>query len=189
MNTDTVEVGNNVKIHYVGTLADGTEFDNSHDRGEPISFTVGSGDMIPGFENAVIGMVREQTKTFTLSPQEAYGDLVPNAIQHVSKDAFPPNYDFVLGTTVQGSGPQGPFLATIHAVDDTSVQLDMNHPLAGKELTFAIELVDIQATESYATATMLEGLKVPELRAVAKERGLKGYAKLKKAELLDLLDA
>ena len=107
----------------------------------------------------------------------------------MSKDAFPPNYTFVIGTTVQGSGPQGPFLATIHSVDDASIQLDMNHPLAGKELTFQIELVDIQATESYATATMLEGLKVAELRAVAKERGLKGYTKLKKAELLELLGA
>ena len=186
---NTVEVGNNVKIHYVGTLADGTEFDNSHDRGEPISFAVGSGDMIPGFENAVIGMTRGQTKTFTLSPQEAYGERVPNAIQHVSKDAFPPNYTFDIGTTVQGSGPQGAFLATIQAIDESSVQLDMNHPLAGKALTFNIEVVEIQATTSSATDTMLEGLKVGELRAVAKERGLKGYTKLKKAELLDLLGA
>ena len=185
----TVEVGNNVKVHYIGTLTDGTEFDNSHDRGEPINFEVGSGNMIPGFENAIIGMTKGQAKTFTLSSQEAYGDRVDGAVQHVSKDAFPPNYTFVIGTTVQGSGPQGPFLATIHSVDDASIQLDMNHPLAGKELTFQIELVDIQATESYATATMLEGLKVAELRAVAKERGLKGYTKLKKAELLELLGA
>jgi FKBP-type peptidyl-prolyl cis-trans isomerase 2 len=82
-------------------------------------------------------------------------------------------------------------LATIRAIDESSVQLDMNHPLAGKELTFNIEVVEVQTltTASSATVTMLEGLKVPELRAVAKERGLKGYTKLKKAELLDLLGA
>ena len=187
----TIEVGNNITVHYIGTLTDGTEFDNSYVRGTPISFEVGAGVMISGFDEATVGMTEGQTKTFTLSSSEAYGDYVPDAIQHVSKEAFGPEYDFVVGTTVQGQGPQGAFLATIRAIDESSVQLDMNHPLAGKELTFNIEVVEVQTltTASSATVTMLEGLKVPELRAVAKERGLKGYTKLKKAELLDLLGA
>jgi peptidylprolyl isomerase len=185
----TVEVGNNIEVHYIGTLADGTEFDNSYVRGEPIKFEAGAGNMIGGFDRAVLGMNKGETKSFTLSPEEAYGERVPNAIQNVSKEAFGPGYDFVVGTTVQGRGPQGAFLATIHAVDETSVQLDMNHPLAGKELTFNVEVVEIYTTASSAAATMLEGLKVAELRAVAKERGLKGYTKLKKAELLELLGA
>tara|TARA_Y100000310_G_scaffold290084_1_gene316983 strand:+ start:658 stop:1221 length:564 start_codon:yes stop_codon:yes gene_type:complete len=184
---NTVEVGNNIAVHYIGTLADGTEFDNSYVRGEPIRFEAGAGMMIGGFDKAVIGMTKGQTKSFTLSPEEAYGDRVPNAIQHISKEAFGPDYDFVVGTIVQGSGPQGAFLATIQAVDESSVQLDMNHPLAGKELTFNVEVVEVYTATTSATATMLEGLKVAELRAVAKERGLKGYAKLKKAELLELL--
>jgi len=183
----TVEVGNNVKVHYIGTLVDGTEFDNSYVRGEPISFEVGAGIMIGGFDNAIVGMTEGQKKSFTLSAEDAYGERVPNAIQHVPKEAFGPDYNFVVGTTVQGRGPQGAFLATIHTIDESSVQLDMNHPLAGQELTFNIKVVEVQATASSATATMLEGLKVPELRAVAKERGLKGYTKLKKAELLELL--
>jgi len=185
----TVEVGNNITVHYIGTLTDGTEFDNSYVRGTPISFEVGAGVMISGFDEATVGMTEGQTKSFTLSSADAYGEIVPNAIQHVPKEAFGPDYNFVIGTTVQGSGPQGAFLATIHTIDESSVQLDMNHPLAGKALTFNIEVVEIQATTSSATDTMLEGLKVGELRAVAKERGLKGYTKLKKAELLDLLGA
>jgi peptidylprolyl isomerase len=185
----TVEVGNNIAVHYIGTLADGTEFDNSYDRGTPINFEVGSGLMISGFDKATVGMTEGQTKSFTLSSEEAYGDRVPNAIQHVSKEAFGPDYNFVVGTTVQGSGPQGAFLATIIAIDESSVQLDMNHPLAGKDLTFNVEVVEVYTATTSATATMLEGLKVAELRAVAKERGLKGYAKLKKAELLELLGA
>ena len=185
----TVKVGNNIAVHYIGTLTDGTEFDNSYDRGDPITFEAGAGTMISGFDKAIIGMTEGQTKSFTLSPKEAYGDRVSDAIQHVSKEAFGPGYDFVVGTTVQGRGPQGAFLATINAVDESSVQLDMNHPLAGKELTFNIEVVEIQTMTLSATDTMLEGLKVGELRAVAKERGLKGYTKLKKAELLELLGA
>ena len=113
-------------------------------------------------------MTSGETKTFTLPPENAYGERNPNAIQHVSKEAFGPEYDFIIGTTVQGQGPQGVFLATIKSVDGTSVELDMNHPLAGNELTFTVEVVDVQNTTSSATTTMLEGLKVADLRAVAK---------------------
>jgi len=187
----TVEVGNNITVHYKGTLTDGTEFDSSHNRNEPINFEVGSGRMIRGFDKAVIGMLPGQTKTVTLAQEEAYGPRYPDATQRVPRTAFGADYPFVIGDTVQGTGPQGPFLATILEYDDTEVALDMNHPLAGKDLTFEIELVEIQSgnVTSSATTTLLAGLKVADLRAVAKERGLKGYTKLKKSELLELLSA
>ena len=187
----TAEVGNNVKVHYKGTLSDGTVFDSSYARGEPLSFTVGTTELLDAFNKAVVNMTVGQTKATTLSPDEAYGHRREDALQRAPKSAFGPDFVFEVGGAVQGSGPQGAFLATIQSIEQTEVVLDINHPLAGKDLTFEIELIEIEtdSATSSAAAIMLEGLKVPELRAVAKERGLKGYAKLKKAELLDLLDA
>ena len=152
--------------------------------------------MIVGFDNAVIGMSEGQYKTVTVPYSEAYGPRMPDASQTVPKDSFPSDFIFETDTTVQGNGPAGPFLATIVEYTDTNVTLDMNHPLAGKDLTFTIELLEIKSenhgvyppgTQGAATTTMLTGLKVAELRAVAKERGFKGYTKLKKSELLELL--
>ena len=187
----TVEVGNNITVHYRGTLSDGTEFDNSYDRNTPITFEVGSGQIIKGFDNAVQGMSEGQSKTVTLTSEEAYGPRHEGAVQTVPRAAFPPDFSFTIGGTVQGSGPDGPFLATIQSFNETEAVLDTNHVLAGEDLTFEIELVEILASSiiSSAATTMLTGLKVAELRAVAKERGLKGYAKLKKAQLLELLSA
>ena len=186
-----VEVGNNITVHYKGMLSDGTEFDNSYVRERPIDFQVGSGQMIAGFDKAVLGMSEGQTKTVTLTEDDGYGPRYPEAVEAVPRTAFPTDFEFATGGTVQGNGPNGQFLATIVEFNDTEVQLDMNHPLAGKELTFEIELVKNQSSNATSSATdeMLTGLKVSELRTVAKERGLKGYAKLKKAELLELLSA
>ena len=185
----TVEVGNNITVHYRGTLSDGTEFDNSYVREKPISFQVGSGQMIAGFDKAVLGMQEGQTKTVTLAENDGYGPRHPDAVETVPRTAFPTDFEFAAGNTVQGTGPNGQFLATIVEHTDTEVTLDMNHPLSGKELTFEIELVENQSnnTKPSATDTMLAGLKVAELRTVAKERGFKGYTKLKKSELLELL--
>ena len=187
----TAKVGNNVKVHYKGTLSDGTVFDNSYTRGEPLPFTVGTPELLGAFSEGVVGMIEGQIKTITLSPEEAYGHRREDAIQRAPKSAFGPDFVFEIGGAIQGSGPAGGFLATIQSVEEDEVVLDVNHPLAGKDLTFEIELLEVKtdSATSSATATMLEGLKVPELRAVAKERGLKGYAKLKKAELLELLGA
>jgi len=188
----TAKVGNNVKVHYKGTLSDGTVFDNSYTRGEPLPFTVGTPELLGAFSEGVVGMIEGQIKTITLSPEEAYGHRREDAIQRAPKSAFGPDFVFEIGGAIQGSGPAGVFLATIQSVEEDEIVLDVNHPLAGKDLTFEIELVEIKtdkSTTSSATATMLEGLKVADLRAVAKERGLKGYTKLKKAELLELLGA
>ena len=142
----TVTVGNNVAVHYVGTFEDGTEFDNSHTRGATLDFTVGAGRMIKGFDQAVVGMTEGQTKTVSLTPDNAYGERVQEAIQTVPMAAFGPDFKFELGEMIQGNGPQGPFLAKIEAIEEAEQQvvLDMNHPLAGKTLNFEIQMVKIQ---------------------------------------------
>ena len=143
----TVEVGNNVKIHYVGTLTDGTEFDNSHKRGSAMDIEVGAPGLIAGFTTALVGMTEGQTKSVTLTPEEAYGQRNEEALQRVPKEAFGPDFDFVLGGTVQGNGPMGPFLAKIQELEEKEVVLDMNHPLAGQDLNFEIEMVEIETGE------------------------------------------
>ena len=142
----TVTTGNNVAVHYVGTFEDGTEFDNSHTRGSTLEFEVGSGRMIKGFDDAVVGMTEGETKTISLPPDTAYGHRLEEAIQTVPMAAFGPGFKFELGEMIQGNGPQGPFIAKIHAVEEEQqeVQLDMNHPLAGKSLNFEIQMVKIQ---------------------------------------------
>ncbi len=140
-----VTTGHNVSVHYKGTLSDGTEFDNSRNRGEPMSFQVGSGQLLAGFNDAVVGMTIGETKTVTLVSNEAYGDPRPEAIQTIPRNAFAPDFEFEIGGTVQGNGPAGPFIAKIQAVEEESVTLDLNHPLAGQDLTFEVELVSVDS--------------------------------------------
>jgi len=142
----TVTVGNNVAVHYVGTFEDGTEFDNSHTRGATLDFEVGAGRMIKGFDQAVVGMTEGETKTVSLTPADAYGERVEEAIQPVPMAAFGPDFKFELGEMIQGNGPQGSFVAKIQAIQEEQQQviLDMNHPLAGKTLNFEIQMVKIQ---------------------------------------------
>ena len=136
--------GHTVSVHYKGTFPDGTEFDNSHIRGEALSFEVGSGRMIRGFNDAVVGMAKGETKTVTLKPETAYGMPEKDAFQNVPKTAFDEGFTFELGGMIKGNGPQGPFLAKIHEVKEDEVILDFNHPLAGKELNFEIEIVSVE---------------------------------------------
>ena len=138
-----IKEGHNVKVHYKGTLTDGTEFDNSKNRGTPLEFKVGSGQVISGFDKAVHGMGLGEVKTFTLSSSDAYGDVVPDAIQEAPKSAFPPGFQFKVGETVQGTAPTGqPLMAKIISESTESVVLDHNHPLAGEDLTFEIEIIE-----------------------------------------------
>jgi len=144
-----VKKGQVVELHYVGTLDDGTEFDNSRSRNETISVEVGSGQLISGFENALTGMKQGEVKTVKLDPTDAYGDLNPNAYETVALNSFPPDFELVAGRMVQGRGPEGQsVVAKIDSVGDDSVTLDFNHPLAGKTLNFEIELVNIQEGEN-----------------------------------------
>ena len=105
----TVEVGNNVKVHYVGTLTDGTEFDSSHKRGEALQVEVGSPGLLKAFDEAIVGMTEGQTKEITLSAEEGYGPRNPEALQTVPREAFGSEFHFEEGQTVQGNGPHGPF--------------------------------------------------------------------------------
>ena len=141
-----VTKGQNVSVHYKGTFVDGTEFDNSRARGTPIDFEIGSGRMIAGFNDAVVGMAIGETKSITLGPTEAYGQRIDEAVQTVPRAAFGPDFEFEVGGMVQGNGPAGPFIAKIEALEEDSVVLDLNHPLAGKELNFEIELISVSET-------------------------------------------
>ena len=140
-----IEKGSNVKVHYKGTLSNGTEFDNSHDRSEPLLVNIGSGQLIPGFDNALLGMALGEVKTFTIPCDEAYGQPSENAIGEVPKSAFGDNQDFEIDGVVEGVTPTGePMLARIKEVNDDNVVLDLNHPLAGEDLTFEVEVIEIE---------------------------------------------
>ena len=143
--------GKNVSVHYRGTLDDGTVFDSSRERGQPITFEVGSKRMIPGFNDAVIGMTEGQTKSVTIAKADAYGDRDETAIQNVPKNAFAEDFEFKIGGVIQGNGPRGPFMAKIKDIQETDVVLDFNHPLAGHNLSFEIEVMTINETTETAT--------------------------------------
>lgn len=183
-----VTTGHNVNVHYRGTLTDGTEFDNSRTRGQTISFQVGSGQMIPGFNDAVVGMTTGETKSVTLDPTQAYGQRNEEAFNTVPREAFGENFEFEVGATVQGNGPRGIFLAKIHELQEDNVILDMNHPLAGQSLNFEIELVSVDAAAAVA-ATWSPTMKKAQLFEVAKTRGLDVNTRTTKAQLIAVLSA
>jgi len=135
--------GDTVKIHYTGTLDDGTEFDTSAG-GEPLEFTLGSGNVIPAFDKAVQGMAVGETKTVNIPPEEAYGPRNDEMVQEVPKSALPADLEPTEGMALRAQGPDGQVMnLTVVAVADRSITVDGNHPLAGKALNFDIELVAI----------------------------------------------
>ena len=139
-----VKTGNNVSVHYTGKFDDGTVFDSSHNRGQALTFTVGSGQMIAGFDNALVGMTVGETKTTVLEPADAYGDHNPEAIQTTPRSVFPEGLELKLNEVVRGKDEAGQIItARVHELNKESVVLDFNHPLAGKKLTFEIELVSV----------------------------------------------
>ncbi len=140
----TAANGNTVSVHYRGTFDDGTVFDSSFDRGDAITFQLGSGQIIPGFNDAVIGMSPGDSKKVSLSPDEAYGPTMPEAIQTVPASAFPEGMELNEGTQVTGQAPNGQsMVGTIQSHDGENVVVDFNHPMAGKNLNFHIELLNI----------------------------------------------
>ncbi|HKL56247.1 MAG: FKBP-type peptidyl-prolyl cis-trans isomerase [Roseovarius sp.] len=138
-----VKEGDTVRIHYTGTLTDGETFDSSEGR-DPLEFQVGSGQIIPGLDQALPGMTVGDKKTVEVPADQAYGQPDPNAQQAVPRADIPEDIPLDLGTQLQVQTPQGQVMpVTVVEVTDEQVTLDANHPLAGKDLTFAIELVDI----------------------------------------------
>jgi peptidylprolyl isomerase len=135
--------GNTVKIHYTGTLDDGTEFDSSAGR-EPLEFAIGSGQVILGFDSAVDGMTVGDSKTVMIPAGEAYGERHEQLVQEVPKTALPDDMKAEVGTQLQSKGPDGQVMnLLVTAVEVESITVDGNHPLAGQALTFAIELVEV----------------------------------------------
>lgn len=144
----TVKKGDHVSVHYTGTLEDGTVFDSSKKHGQTLDFEVGSGQLIKGFDQALIGMKKGETKEVTLKPEEAYGEHRKELVQQVPKEAAKnipsPKEGMIVGLT----GPQGEQLqATITEVGEETITFDLNPMLAGKTLTFEITLEDIKEDE------------------------------------------
>ena len=138
-----VKSGDTVRVHYTGTLTDGQTFDSSEGR-DPLEFVVGSGQIIPGLDAAMEGMAVGEKKTVEVPADQAYGHPDPNAQQAVPRTEIPEDIPLDLGTQLQVQTPQGQVMpVTVVEVTEEQVILDANHPLAGKDLTFAIELVDI----------------------------------------------
>ena len=137
-------VGKICRVHYKGTFNDGSQFDSSYDRGEPLEFVCGAGMMIQGFDAAVADMEVGQIIDIHLMPEEAYGMPNPDAIFTVEIAQLPGSEDLTVGQQVYLSNAMGqPFPVKVTAKDDTTITLDANHEMAGKELNFKIELVEV----------------------------------------------
>jgi peptidylprolyl isomerase len=136
------KAGDTVSVHYTGTLSDGSPFDSSEGR-DPLRFTLGSGQVVPGFDAAVDGMREGETKTVTIPAAEAYGAARPELVLTVPRSQVPPGVQLRVGQRLQLGRGQEAFPVVVREVGDESVILDANHPLAGEDLTFELELVAI----------------------------------------------
>lgn len=135
--------GDTVRIHYTGSLEDGTVFDTSENR-DPLEFTLGEGEVISGFENAVQGMAEGETKTAEVPPDHAYGPRRDDLVLTVAKEQLPADLEPEVGDQLEMRTQDGQaFPVKVTQVGEEQVQLDANHPLAGEALIFEIELVEI----------------------------------------------
>lgn len=141
----TVENGVFVKLCYTGKLAQGEEFEPDR-KCQPIEFQVGAGEVIKGFEEAVVGMREKEKRIFTLDPDDAYGERDERLQRAFEKDDLPPDFSAGVGEMIAIETDKGDqFLATVRDVNEEAVILDLNHPLAGKSLTFEVEVQEINA--------------------------------------------
>lgn len=135
--------GDTVRVHYTGTLDDGTVFDSSRE-GDPIEFELGSGEVIDGFDDAVTGLEVGQTREVSLEPGEAYGERSDELVIEVDRDELPEDLDPEVGQTLAVEGGDGEEMAAwVAEVGEDAITVDLNHPLAGRSLNFEVELVDI----------------------------------------------
>jgi peptidylprolyl isomerase len=135
--------GDTVKVHYTGKLDDGTVFDTSADR-EPLQFTIGEGQLIPDFEQAIVGMSPGETKNIQITSDRAYGPHHEEMVMVVDRSEFPNDLKPEVDQRLQVRQPDGQsFAVTVTDVSESKVTLDGNHPLAGKDLTFDIQLAEI----------------------------------------------
>lgn len=137
-----IQLGDTVTVNYTGRLEDGTIFDSSLVEGrEPLTSTLGQGQLISGFENGLIDMIVGETKTIEIEAENAYGSYNPDMTTIVSRSQVPETIQ--VGETLQGQTPNGPIIVKVIEVTDESVTLDANHPLAGKKLIFDLEVMGI----------------------------------------------
>ncbi len=135
--------GDTVKVHYTGRLDDGTVFDSSAGE-DPLEFTIGDRDVIPGFEDGVLGMTVGDTKTITIESKDAYGPHRPDLVMEIARDQLPDDVEPEVGQLLEFRQPDGVVIPLVLTeLADDVVTLDANHPLAGKELTFDLELMEI----------------------------------------------
>lgn len=143
-----VKSGDTVKVHYHGRLTDGTTFDSSAGR-EPLQFEVGNGDVIPGFENGVMGMTVGDKKNIQIPVDEAYGPKNPDMIVALPASEFPEDLELEVGMRLNMTNSEGHVIpVVVTEIGQENVTLDANHPLAGEDLVFDIELVEIVAPKS-----------------------------------------
>lgn len=141
----TIEEGKKVKVEYEGKFDDGTVFDSSKKHGKPLEFEVGKGQVIKGFENAVKGMKKGDEKEVKITPEQGYGDKNPDLKQKIPKDQLPKDKEVKPGMMLIVSSPDGQQMpATILNVDDKEVEIDLNHPLAGKNLNFNLKVIGVE---------------------------------------------
>lgn len=139
----TAKANDKVKVHYKGTLSNGEVFDSSEGR-DPLEFTLGSGQVIPGFDKGVQGMKINESKTINIPSHEAYGEIREELIQEVAKKDLPPEINPEVGLKLMSQTPDGqqiPLVVT--EVKEESIVVDANHPLAGKDLIFEVTLMEI----------------------------------------------
>ena len=134
--------GSSVSVNYTGRLEDGTIFDTSIQEGrEPLTATLGQGQLIPGFENGLKGMAVGEKRTIEIEPQDAYGEVNPQMVSEVALNQVPEGVKE--GDMLQGQNQYGPVQVVVKEVKESTVVLDMNHPLAGKKLIFDLEVVSV----------------------------------------------
>ncbi|TDN85893.1 FKBP-type peptidyl-prolyl cis-trans isomerase SlpA [Salegentibacter sp. 24] len=140
-----VKANDTVKVHYTGKLSDGQVFDSSVERGEPIEFTMGQGQLIPGFENGLIDMKVNEKKTINIPKEEAYGEPREELVQEVQKSQLPEDIKPEVGMGLVSKSPDGQEMnLVVKDVKEETIVVDGNHPLAGKDLVFDLEVVEIK---------------------------------------------
>lgn len=135
--------GNTVRVHYTGSLADGTQFDSSRGR-DPLEVTLGSGMVIPGFEKALLGMSTGEERRVVIPAADAYGPRRDELMLDVPRSQIPPTLEPAVGQKLQLTQDGREFVVTVKDIKDDIVTLDANHPLAGEDLTFELELVEVR---------------------------------------------
>lgn len=152
-----IEKNKLVKIHYKGTLSDGTIFDSSEGK-DPLEFIAGVGMVIPGLEKGLEGLEKGSKKTIEIKSMDAYGPIMEQAVQEVPKEQFPQDVELKEGMQLAAQGPQGVIPVKVKEIKASTVMVDFNHPLAGEDLTFEIEVLDEKDASEEDKQRILEPL-------------------------------